>query len=402
MFKSRQLTLIYSIILIDVIVGSAIGPVMPEFVKGLERPQVWLSLGTALFLGVQLFSAPLLGKLSDGYGRRPIFIVSAIGTFLADCLLLPVRSGLFFVNRLSDGLTNGLYATVRSSIADISPKEELFKNLGIEGAIMSLGFVLGPAAAGVLLTVVRVPADQQAGYVVGMAVTLSALNILLSFLLRESHSQRTGVTPAELRTELINAINIPLLWRRMRTKDRQRPGLRELVLMQLALTLSTGYYSYFVAYISLSALQFDARQISYFFIYFGGLSIAINYGFYGFIADRINQRRAIFWLALLSVPVLAGYGLIGTSVWWLYVLITIDCLTISLIQGLIEGLMAHLTDDSDRGEIFGLNQALQGMASLTTTLVFGALSVIDLRLPFAWFGGCLTMVAWLARRYVRA
>ena len=60
--------------------GAAVGPVLPEFVRGLPQPQLWLSVGTGLFLGVQLFSAPLLGRLGDGYGRRPIFIVSAVGT----------------------------------------------------------------------------------------------------------------------------------------------------------------------------------------------------------------------------------------------------------------------------------------------------------------------------------
>ena len=113
----RRLWLIYAIVLLDVVVGSATGPVLPQFVRNLSQPQVWLSLGTALFLGVQLFSAPLLGKLSDGYGRRPILIVSAIGTFLANCLLLPIRLGAQLVNRVSDGLTNGMYATVRSAIS---------------------------------------------------------------------------------------------------------------------------------------------------------------------------------------------------------------------------------------------------------------------------------------------
>lgn len=398
--KDYRLLLIYGIILIDVIVGSAIGPVIPEFVKGLSEPQVWLSVGTALFLGVQLFSAPLLGKLSDGYGRRPIFIVSAIGTFLANCLLLPIRARLYFVNRLSDGLTNGMYATVRSAITDVSPKDQLFKNLGIEGAIVSLGFVVGPAVAGALLTVLRVPPGQQAEYVVGLAVSLSTLNIGLSFLLRETHGQRTGITTTELKTELSAAVNIPLLWQRMRVKDRERPGLRQLVLMQVFLTLSTGYYNYIVAFASLGALRFDAMQISYFFIFFGTLSIGINYGFYSFLADRINQRRAIFWLALAGVPTVAAYGLIGSSVVGLYTIVTIDCLTISLIWGLIEGSMAQLTDDSDRGEIFGMNQALQGVASLATTLVFGGLSLVDLRLPFVWFAGCLAVVAWLSRRFV--
>jgi MFS transporter, DHA1 family, tetracycline resistance protein len=397
MLSDRRLLLIYAIILLDVIVGSAIGPIMPAFVKGLDKPQVWLSVGTALFLGVQLFSAPLLGKLSDGYGRRPIFIISAIGTLLANVLLLPVKVGFYFGNRLSDGASNGMYAAVRSAITDISPKEQLFKNLGIEGIIVSLGFVLGPLVSGILLTVFDVPAEQQAGVVVAMSLVISGINILLTFLLAETHPNPPGVTQKELRVELRNSLNINTIWARLQAKEATIPGLLKLVVMQVCLTLGLGYYNYFVAFVSLGALQMTARDISYFFMFFGALSIAINYGFYGFLADRINQRRWIFWLALAGIPILATYGLIGSSLVGLYALIVVDCLTISLVQGLIEGLMAQLTTDDDRGEVFGLNQAMQGLASFGTTIVFGALSLVDLRLPFFWFAACMGAVARLAR-----
>ncbi|GAA4357837.1 tetracycline resistance MFS efflux pump [Hymenobacter saemangeumensis] len=394
----RRLTLLYAIILVDVLVAAATGPVLPEFVRGLKQPQLWLSLGTGLFLGVQLFSAPLLGRLSDGYGRRPIFILSAIGTLLANVLLLPVRAGLYFANRVSDGLTNGMYAAARSAITDISPPERLFRNLGIEGAIISLGFVLGPMAAGLLLTVLDVPSTQEARYVVGLGVALAALNVLLSVLLRETHTQRNGVRGAELRAELARSINPLTLWARLQQKEAAVPGVCRIVLMQVALTLSLGYYFYFVPFVSAGEQQMDARAISYFFMYFGALSIALNYGFYAYLADRIDQRRAIIWLAALGVPVLAAYGLIGASRPALYVLVTVDCFTLSLIQGLLEGRLAQRTTEADRGEIFGLNQAFQGLASFATTLVFGALSVLDLRLPWLWFALCLAAVVWLAAR----
>jgi DHA1 family tetracycline resistance protein-like MFS transporter len=391
--------LLYAIILVDVVVGAAVGPVLPEFVRGLREPQLWLSVGTGVFLGVQLFSAPLLGRLSDGYGRRPIFVLSAVGTLLANTLLLPVRAGLYFVNRVSDGLTNGMYATVRSAITDISPPERLFRNLGIEGAIISLGFVLGPMVSGVLLTVLRVPTGQEAAYVVGLAVALAGLNVLLSLWLPETHTQRNGVRGAELRAELATSVNPLTLWARLHEKDAATPGVRRIVLTQVALTLSTGYYFYFVPFASLSALRMDARAISYFFMFFGGLSIVLNYVFYTYFADRINQRRAIVWLAALGAPVLAGYGLVGSSRTALYALVTVDCLTLSLIQGLLEGLLARRTNEADRGEVFGLNQAFQGLASFVTTLIFGGLSVLDLRLPWAWFALCLAAVAVLAGRH---
>lgn len=402
MGADRRLLLIYAIIFVDVIVGSIVGPVMPDFVRGLPRPQLWLALGTALFLGVQLFSAPLLGKLSDVYGRRPIFIFSAVGTLLADCLLLPVRAGFYMANRLSDGLTNGMYATVRAAITDISKSDDLFKNLGIEGSIISLAFVIGPAVSGVMLTVGQVAQPDQAAAVVILAVGLSALNVGLSLLLGETHGAagQSGLTSAEISAEVRNALDVSQLWNRLIEKDQVSPGIKSLVLMQLCLTMATGYYFYFVSFVSLGPLQMDAKGISYLFMYFGGLSVAINFGFFTYLADRINQPRAILWLAALGAPILGGYALVGSSQVALYVLITLDCLTFSLIQGLIEGLLARHTTEADRGDIFGINQALQGVASFVTTLVFGVLSIIDLRLPFVWFAACLAGTGWLAwQRY---
>ena len=394
----RRLTLLYAIILVDVVVGAAIGPVMPDFVRGLPQPQVWLSVGTGLFLGVQLVAAPLLGRLSDGYGRRPIFIVSAIGTLLATGLLLPVRAGVYFANRVSDGLTNGLYATARSAITDVSPPERLFRNQGLEGAIISLGFVLGPLAAGLLLTALHVPAGQQATYVVRLAVGLAALNVLLSYWLPETHLQRNAVRGAELRAALARSSNPLTLWARLRAKEAQSPGTQRLVLTQVAFTLSTGYYFYFIPFMSEGPLRLDAREISYLFIFFGGLSIVFNYGFFTYLADRLPQRRLIVWLAVLGTPVLLGYGLVGTSKVAFYGLVALDCATLSLIPGLLEGRLARHTTEVDRGEVFGLNQAFQSLASVATTVVFAGLSVLDLRLPWVWFALCLAAVAGLAAR----
>ena len=226
MVQDRRLLLIYAIIFFDVVVGSAVAPVLPAFVKERPHPELWLALGTGLFLGVQLFSGPLLGKLSDGYGRRSIFIVSAVGTLLANCLLFPVRLGFYLVNRVSDGLTNGMYATVRSAITDISPPEKLFKNLGIEGAILSLGFVVGPGVAGLLLTVLDVTdAENQARVVILMAIILSTVNVVLSLLLRET--KQTPVVPidlSELKAEVGRAIDVTTLWQRLSRKDAVTSG----------------------------------------------------------------------------------------------------------------------------------------------------------------------------------
>lgn len=104
----------------------------------------------------------------------------------------------------------------------------------------------------------------------------------------------------------------------------------------------------------------------------------------------------------MGVPVLASYGLVGSSQPLLYGLVVLDCLTLSLIPGLLEGLLARRTTEADRGEIFSFSQALQGLASVSTIVVYGALSLADLRLPWGWFALCLLAVAILNRQKLRS
>ena len=391
-----RLRLIYAIILFDVIAAAAIGPVMPGFVRGLPEPQVWLALGTGLFLGIQLVSAPLLGELADGVGRRPVFIASALGTVLATLLLLPGRRGLFFANRASDGLTNGMYSAVRAAITDLSPPEKVFRNLGIEGAIISLGFVIGPLISGLALTLFNVPPAHETTVIVRLVVAIAALNVGLTWLLRETLPNPPGVSGAALRAAVKRALNPLGLWARLGRLDDATGTIRRLILTQVALTLCTGCYFYFVPYLSAGALRMSPRDISYFFIFFGALSIAFNYWFYTWLADRLDPRRAVAWLAGLGVPVLLGYAVVGASRPALYGLVTLDCLTYSLIAGMLEGQLAQQTAEHNRGEIFGLSQAFQGLASFVSTFVFGALSLVDLRLPWVWFALCLVAVVGLS------
>lgn len=396
MRKKHRLSLIYLLVLVDVVVGAVITPVMPQFVKNRTQPELWLSGATALFLGLQLFSGPLLGKLADDIGRRPILIVSTLGTLLANGFLIPIKAGWLLVNRLSDGMTNGMFAAVRSAITDVSPKEDLVKNLGIQGTIVSLGNVLGPMIAGGLLTVFTIAPNQQTQYVIYIGIGLSIINVIISLLIRESCPEPSGFEWRKVQQTVQEAINPKLLWQQLQQKEEQKPGLRTLVLVRIALALTQGYYTYFVTYLALSPLRYDTKEISYFFIYYGGLSVVSSFIFYRYIADRLNQHRAVFWFALIGVPVIAGYGFVGKTDSLLYGLITIDCLSIGLISGMVEGLIAKHSDEAERGELFGLVQGLQGFASLLTTLLFGVLSVVDLRLPFIWFMLTLVAVTWLA------
>lgn len=393
----RRLLLLYGIVLIDVVVGSAIGPVLPQFVSELTRPQVWLSLGTALFLGVQLVSAPLLGKLSDSLGRRPIIITSTIGTGLANVLLLPVRAGFFFANRLGDGITNGMFATARSSVTDLSAKDDIVKNIGLMSTIISLGNVLGPMVAG-LAVAVAARQSGQARVIVLLSVGLSALNVVLSFFFRETADNLTSFDRHECKEELSQSLNVKRLWAKLTESDRARPGLRWLVILTLLFTLAQSYYTYFIAYISTGPLRFNSTQISYFFVFLGSASALTNFIFFKYFVDKIDKKKLVIGMAAIGAGLHVVYANVGQLVWLLYATAVVDSLTLALLGGVLNGLVAQQTSDDDRGDVLGVTQALTGLASLITTLLYGGLSAIDVRLPFYWFALSLAALALLAFR----
>jgi DHA1 family tetracycline resistance protein-like MFS transporter len=397
MFANPRLLLIYAIVLLDVMLGSALGPVLPQFVQGLSQPQLWLTLGTALFLGIQLVAAPLLGTLSDQVGRRPVVLVSAVGTLVANLFLLPVRTVLFFVNRLSDGFTNGLYSLMRSAVADVSEPEEVVKTTGLVSTFQSLGSVLGPLVASAVLWL-GPPKGQQTRWVIIAVLGLSVLNIGLSFFFKETTKDTKQFDADQLKQELVRSLNIPKLWQRLQEFDKNRPGLAPITLLTLLLTLNQGYLNYFIPYIGLGQLKLDATQISYFFAFFGGLCALSNFLYFKYLVDRLNKRWVLIGAAWIGVALHLVYANVHSSVPLLYIAAAADALSASLIAGLLNGLLAQLSDEESRGELFGLTQALAGLASLVTTLAYGGLSLLAINAPFYWFAACMAALAVLAMR----
>lgn len=397
MFSNPRLLLIYAIVLLDVVVGSASGPVLPQFVQGLAQPQLWLTLGTAVFLGVQLVSAPALGALSDQVGRRPIVLISGVGTLIANVFLLPIRTVLFFVNRLSDGFTNGLYSLMRSSVADISDDKDMVQNTGLVSTVQSVGGVLGPLVASGVLFFVKEP-GQQARWVVIAVLALSALNIGLSFFFQETAKETKPYDAGKLRDEIRKNINVRNLWKRLQEMSNDKPSLMPLTLLTLLLTLNQGYLNYFIPYVGLGKLKFDSTQISYFFAFFGGLSAISNFIYFKYLVDRLDKRKVIIVAACIGVALHLTYANVHSSVVLLYVAAAADALSASLIAGLLNGLVAQLSDEENRGELFGITQALTGLASLITTLVYGGLSLLSLSAPFYWFAACMAALAVAAMR----
>ena len=173
MFKRNQSPaagFILVTLFIDVLGVGLIIPVLPNLVASCEGGSVSAAAGTlgsllALYSAMQFLFAPVLGSLSDRFGRRPVLLASLLGTGL-DYVLLAWAPTLawFFVGRLVAGITGASFSTASAYLADVTPPEERAHSFGLIGAAFGVGFIAGPALGGLLGHVgLRVPFMAAAG-----------------------------------------------------------------------------------------------------------------------------------------------------------------------------------------------------------------------------------------------
>jgi multidrug resistance protein len=175
------LSLIFVIMLMDVIGITLLSPVAPYIVQKYSSEALMVSMLTVLYAGGQFVAAPLIGKLGDRYGRRPVLLISLLGQAIG-YLIFGMGGALWilFLGRIIGGITGGNLSTASAYIADVSKPEERSKNFALIGMAWSVGLILGPAAGGLLGQLnLQAPAFAAAG--------LSLLNVLLGiFILPES------------------------------------------------------------------------------------------------------------------------------------------------------------------------------------------------------------------------
>ncbi|MGB8213604.1 MAG: MFS transporter [Anaerolineales bacterium] len=171
------LGLIFVIMLMDVIGITLLSPVAPYIIQKFSNQALMVTMLTVLYAGGQFIAAPLIGKLGDRYGRRPVLLVSLVGQGLG-YLIFGIGGALWilFLGRIIGGITGGNLSTASAYIADVSTPGQRSKNFALIGMAWSVGLILGPAVGGLLGQFnLQAPAYVAAG--------LSFLNVLLGFFI---------------------------------------------------------------------------------------------------------------------------------------------------------------------------------------------------------------------------
>src|SRR5881409_318258 len=185
---TRPLTIIFLTIFVNLVGFGIIIPLLPFYAETFGASPVVVGLLFAVFSLCQLAAAPVLGDLSDRYGRRPVLIFSLAGTVASFVMLALAHSlTMLFLARIVDGLSGGNISTARAYVADITEAKDRARAYGLIGAAFGLGFILGPAISGILAGI-----SYTAPIWAAAMITLAATAVAWFWLPETVHRAQAG------------------------------------------------------------------------------------------------------------------------------------------------------------------------------------------------------------------
>jgi MFS transporter, DHA1 family, tetracycline resistance protein len=285
---------IFIIVFVDLLGLTIIIPLLPLYATAFGANALMIGFLGAAYPIMQFIGAPILGRLSDRYGRKPILVISQIGTFLGFILLgLANTLWIIFISRIIDGISGANIATAQAAISDSTTEKTRTQGLGLIGAAFGLGFIIGPIIAFVSLALsnnnYQVPAFAAAGF--------SAISILLTtFWFEETHPKSGRSQNSSKETFSFKAM----------IKAVQHPTVGLLLLLIFAQQLAFGGFEQILALFTLSRLGLNASGNAVVFVFVGIIIVAVQGGLIGRWSRQHGDRRLVFaGLALLAVGLTA-------------------------------------------------------------------------------------------------
>lgn len=358
---------------LDVLGIGLIIPILPRLIEDLSGGNVssastTFGLLAALYSLMQFVFAPVLGSLSDHFGRRPVILGSLLGSGL-DYLLLAIAPtlGWFYLGRIIAGVTGANITAASAYIADVSPPEKRAQSFGLIGAAFGLGFIAGPALGGVLgHWGLRVPFWVAAG--------LSLVNWAYGM----------WVLPESLKPEHRRAF----AWRRANPVGSLRSLRRHPVVLGLTGTFfliylaQTAVHSTWVLYTGYR-YHWNVAQTGLSLAIVGVMAAVVQGGLVGKIVPRLGEQKAIAIGLSINVFTMAGYGL-ATEGWMIYVILFLGSLG-GISGPAAQGLISKSVAVDEQGAVQGALSSVGSVAGVLGPPIASGLFgfFISPRAPFA-------------------
>ena len=350
----NSVVFIFITVLVDAVGFGVILPVLPELImkltgEGLSQASIyggWLWFAYAV---MQFFCAPVLGNLSDRFGRRPVILFSLL-TFGIDYLIMGFAPTLFwlFVGRSIAGMAGASFTPAYAYLADVSPPHRRAQNFGLIGAAFGAGFILGPAIGGLLGAMgTRAPFFAAAG--------LALINFLFGLFVLPESLPRESRRSFDLRRA--NPLGTLL-------QIRKYPSviglLQVLFLWQLAHQVFPSTWAYY----TMLKFNWSEEAVGISLAFVGTIMAFSTAGMTRLLVPRLGEQRAALSGLLAGSAAFFGYAFASRG-WMMYAFL-VAWLFAGLVQPSIQGLMSRQVPANAQGELQG------GVASLySLTAVVG-------------------------------
>jgi DHA1 family tetracycline resistance protein-like MFS transporter len=381
--SKKPLVIVFMIVFIDLMGFGIVIPLLPLYADRYHPSPAVFGLLMAAYSLMQFVFTPVLGRLSDRFGRRPILLLSLAGTVCGYVLFgLQHSLLLLFLSRIVGGLMGANVATAQAVIADITKPQERAKGMGLIGAAFGLGFIFGPAIGG---ATVRLGEAAPGLFAAGLSLT--ALVVAALFLPETwPRERRTMPKPVRRGWFSLNRLAVAL----------RHPQIGLLLVIYLLATFAFANFESTFALTLEKRLNLDASHVMWLFVFVGVLAAVIQGGLIGRLVKRYGERRLIFAGALFLVP---GYFLLplAHSVPALILVLPLLALGAGLTNPSLSSLVSRLATADEQGGILGVYQSMASMARILGPFwgVF-AFERFGMNSPYWTAAGVAAVVAGLA------
>lgn len=371
------------IIFVDVLGLGILLPVLPYFATAYSATPFEVGLLMSAFPAAMLIGAPVLGRLSDRHGRKPLLIASLFGTF-AGYVLLAVANSLpvMFVARLIDGFTGGNIPIAQAYIADVVDEKKRAQAYGMIGATFGMGYIFGPAIGGLAAGL-----GKQIGIGYALPALVAAFFALVSmvltyFVLPDSRKLNRDV-------EAASREHVPFAEAARRVFSAR--ALAMALVVTFLYTLGVQFYYSQGALFSQTRFGYDELQTGLLIAYAGVINAIMQAAIVGRVVGRIGEQRTV---TVGSLILAAGLFAVGASPtpFWLFVATTITSVGFALLIASLISLVTQLARPSERGMVLGVSTSVTALANALSPALGGALfGAFGASAPM-WLGGVLLLI----------
>ena len=379
---SRPLAVIFLTIFVNLVGFGIIIPLLPFYAVTFGASPLVVGLLFASFSLSQLIASPILGALSDRWGRRPVLIFSLLGTVVSFAMLAVAQSlAMLFAARIVDGLSGGNITTARAYIADVTAESDRARAFGLLGAAFGLGFIVGPALGGAFAHVSYTAPIWAAAAITGVATVLAFV-----WLPETVHRANAGGgTPFQAFREV-----------------RARAGLRVLFAVDFLYWTAFAVYQTTFALFGSWRFGFDATHTGYLLSAFGVLGVVVQSTMVGPVVTALGLKPT---LALGLVLAAAGWGgSAATHAVPVFVAMLVPgAIGIGLCNATLSALISTAAPPHEQGRIQGAAGSLESLGrTIGPVLGNGALQTYGEGAAYASAAAVLLGAAAMTRAYPEA